>query len=123
MGQDEFERIQPVDLDVSGAAPTPATTAGRAVTASHGVWLALAALLLVAASVVFLLPRLVSHTARHSPASDDKATSAKAADKSAAPSSPSTVATPWEQAQIERQRAAAKSALDALIAVQFELQE
>jgi Tfp pilus assembly protein PilF len=119
MGQDDFERIHPADLDISATrTPAPAAQSSRS---THFALLALVALCIVAVLVVVLLPRILS------PAIKSPAPGAPSASAPAATSNPGAATasggTPWEQAQQERERSAAKSALDELLAVQFELQE
>lgn len=117
MGHDEFERIQPANLDISSPAAStapPARTGAR----PSPVVLLLVALLLLAAGVVFVLPDFVG---KPSAAPQVPASTSAAAGNTAAGTS--NAVSPWEKAQAERERAAAKTALDALLALQFELQE
>ena len=118
MGHDEFERIQPASLDISS--PAASTTPPARVAAQPSpVALLLVALLLVAAAVVFVLPEFVGEPSA-APAESAAAANAAAGSGAAAPAN---AVSPWEKAQAERERGAAKTALDALLALQFELQE
>ncbi len=116
MGHDEFERIQPASLDISSPAANTTPQARAGVRLSPVVLLV--ALLLLAAGVVFVLPDFVDKPSTAPPAP----ASTNAAAGNTAPGASNTVS-PWEKAQAERERAAAKTALDALLALQFELQE
>ena len=99
---------------------------------SQGAFLALGALLLIAAGVFFVLPDLLTPS-ESTPTTTVPGSSAPVAapgvaqTPTATPTSttPSSAAaqSPWQQAQADRERAAAKTALDALLALQYELQE
>jgi hypothetical protein len=122
MSQDDFERIQPAQIEIS----TPAV--GRIPQGRHGspvsaTAVAMTVLLLLAVGVVFVLPDIVAERkARDAPPATHAATGngAPAAAPGTASSAP---ASPWEEAQSQREREAAKAALDTLLGVQFALQE
>ncbi|MBP6381581.1 MAG: hypothetical protein KA321_02755 [Pseudomonadales bacterium] len=136
MSQDDFERIQPATLDIAAApvAAAPQARAGHARLHGPGPALALGLLLMIAAGVIFVLPGYLAErrtgtanlatatpgaTATPLPTSGSGSTSAAPAPAPA----PAASAAPYEQAQAERERAGAKSALDALLAAQYELQQ
>jgi hypothetical protein len=128
MSQDEFERIQPAAVDI-GAPAARTEPASRDAAKLPGAALLLAALVALAAAVIFVLPDIVAGrsaqpVAATSPASPAAAGAATAGGASPAPSPAlSPQGAPYAQAQAERERAAAKSALDALVATQYELQQ
>ena len=117
MGHDEFELIQPASLDISSPAAST-TPPARAGVRPSPVAVLLVALLLVAAGVVFVLPEFVGE-----PSTTPQAPSSTTTGAGNAPRGTGNAVSPWEKAQAERERAAAKTALDALLALQFELQE
>ncbi len=125
MSNHDFDRIQPAALDVAQD-PIPAAVVpqGRDGSSAQGAALLLGGLVLLAAAVVFVLPGYVSEAAAPAPRSAENpapADAAKAADRTA----PAATAgqSPWQQAQADRERAESKAALDALLAVQYGLQE
>jgi len=128
----DFDRIQPAALDMAPLASAPAAQlpAAQARSTSLGAFAVLGALLLLAAGVFFVLPDLLAPPAS-APAAATTATNTPGAPttspaaKTAAAAAPATsaVQSPWEQAQSDRERAAAKTALDALLSLQYELQE
>jgi len=126
MSQDDFERIQPASLDI--AAPTAAAAAppaaGRYVHLHvPGPALALGLLLAIAAGVIFVLPDYLAARRTGAASVAAPAPGTAVATPSAPPSSSAPAAAPYEQAQAERERAGAKSALEALLAAQYELQQ
>jgi len=121
MPQDDFERIQPAQIEISAPAINriPEARRGSPVSATA---VAMTVLLLLAVAVVFVLPDIVAgrkhqDTAAATPAPGNSTQSSSTASAPAAPSSP------WEEAQSQREREAAKAALDSLLGVQFTLQE
>lgn len=122
MGEHDFERIQPADLEISSSATSHLPQAREAKPIAAGTVLLLASLVLLAAGVIFLLPDLIGEVEPPPPATVTEGAPASPA-PAAAPRGTAGEAAPWQQAQTERERAAAKEVLDALLAVQFELQE
>jgi tetratricopeptide (TPR) repeat protein len=121
MGQEDFDRIQPASLDL-GVSAGGTSAAGDSRGQKRVIFLVLALLALTAAAVVFLLPRMIPETS----APEDPTAPISPASSAAPASRPAATspgAAPWEQAQAERERAAAKEALDVLLQRQFELQE
>ena len=127
MPEHDFDRIQPASLDLPVASPPNASVpTAREARPGAGAPLLIGLLVALAAAVVFLLPRFVGDSPAPAPTGTPGATSAPVA--AAAPSAPASRAapdaqSPWEEAQRERERAAAKQALDALLPIQFELEE
>lgn len=119
MIHDDFERIQPVAVDIARSpAPVPAGATRPALPVPA---LVIGALLLLAALVFFVLPDYVARQrATPAPASSAGAAAPPATGAQPAPAAP---ATPYAEAAAERERAAAKEALDALLAAQHELEE
>ncbi|MBK6278920.1 MAG: hypothetical protein IPF57_12645 [Gammaproteobacteria bacterium] len=125
MSQDDFERIQPATLDIAAPAEpvVPHTGARHARLHVPGPALALGVLLAIAAGVIFVLPDYVAKR-RGEPADVAAATPGTPGAPAATTATARTAtAAPYEQAQVERERAGAKSALDALLAAQYELQQ
>ncbi|MBK8993432.1 MAG: hypothetical protein IPM40_17985 [Gammaproteobacteria bacterium] len=126
MSQDDFERIQPATLDIAAPAEpvVPHTGARHARLHVPGPALALGVLLAIAAGVIFVLPDYVAKR-RGEPADVAAATPGTPGAPAATTATATATATaaPYEQAQVERERAGAKSALDALLAAQYELQQ
>jgi hypothetical protein len=137
MADTDFERIQPASLDELSAAPAPGMPSNPEIPAArearpvNAATLAIALLAVVALLVVFALPRFVGNApAPEGPpaqaATAGPAPGAAPARATAAPGAQAAAqggVTPWEQAQRERARAEAKTALDALLALQYELQQ
>ncbi len=132
MSDHDFERIQPAALDLAQpllVRVTPAEEA-RGSRASPGALYVLAALLVLAAGVFFVLPGLLSGPKGDTAAAPAETGGASApaqpqagAKPSPGPTTAAPAQSPWQQAQADRERADAKAALDALLALQYELQE
>lgn len=112
-----YNEIAPIDLDFSQLdgeqAPPAAESIGEQ---SKPGWMlpALGSLLLLALAVIFLLPRVVpSPTAAVKPNDDLATTPSQAIDEGS----------PWQEAQLAKQRQAAQQALEPLLDRQFELEE
>lgn len=130
MSDHDFERIQPAALDLAPVVSAPAAHVPPAQErhATKGAFAVLGLLLLLAAGVFFVLPGLLSRSASPQSAEERARPVAPAEPQMAAkPASPAAAASPsqspWQQAQADRERASAKAALDALLALQYELQE
>ena len=125
MSDHDFDRIQPAALDVAqGPIPTAALPQAREGSSAQGAVLLLGGLVLLAAAVVFVLPGYISKSAAPTPRSAEKSApsnAANAADRTAPAAAVGQ--SPWQQAQADRERAQSKAALDALLALQYELQE
>jgi hypothetical protein len=119
MPHDEFERIKPATYELSAPA-THAPDSSRAVMPVRGTALLLGALLVLAAAVIFVLPDIVAE--RSAPPTAGAAAAASPSAPAPQASGPAAAA-PYAQAQAERERAAAKTALDGLLATQYELQQ
>ncbi len=128
MPDHDFDRIQPAALDIAQPASTTASQVPlpQERNSSLGAFWVLGALLLLAAGVFFVLPDLLAppSTAAAAAAPGSTTPDRPAAPTAAKPPAAASPAqSPWEQAQADRERAAAKTALDALLALQYELQE
>ncbi|MCB1631079.1 MAG: hypothetical protein H7A12_03935 [Pseudomonadales bacterium] len=120
MSSDEFERIKPAKIDMAITPATGAVTASRASLPIPA--LVIGTLLLLAAAVFFLLPDYITRQRGPTVAATTPASSAAPqSDTGAATAQPSE--TPYAAATTERQRAAAKEALDAVLTLQHELQQ
>ncbi len=127
MPEHDFDRIQPASLDLPVAPPANASVpAAREARPGEGASLLIGLLVALAAAVVFLLPRFVGDPPAPAARESSGETSAPAAVTAPAPPASRTAPgaqSPWEEAQRERERTAAKQALDALLPIQFELEE
>lgn len=125
MPEHDFDRIQPASLDLPVASPvTPAIPPAREARPVEGATLLIGLLAALAVAVVFLLPRFVGEAPSPEAAPAPATAAAASTPPPAAPAaSPAAQQSPWEEAQRERERAAAKQALDALLPIQFELEE
>lgn len=112
------EEIKPLELDFSeldnAAVEAPLSSAK---TAEKPPWLlpSVAALLLLAAVVVFVLPKLVGPPKVSTDVTANP-------DTGAAPSSLPQEISPWQQAQLERERKAAQDVLELLLEKQADLE-
>lgn len=125
MSNEDFERIQPTQVDISPAPKTaPIATADS--TPPVAV-LVIGILLLLAAGVIFLLPDYV--TRRHAPTPATASTQAgesrtpSPAPPSAETDAGSTIQEPYAAAVDAGERNATKKALDALLLVRHEVEE
>jgi len=124
MSQDDFDQIRPADLqlniDSEHGEPVPAPPRRTGVNA--GIAIALTAAL--GAAAIILLPRLIGPSEQPVPAKVEQTSppASPVATPAARPEAPNGLS-PFEQAQRERERQLARDALDALLQLQFELEE
>jgi len=127
MAHDEFERIQPAAVDIGAPAARPQAAAARgADTRTPTAALLLAALAALAGLVIFVLPGYVSQREQASAPAAAQSPVPPAAPGTPAPAAapaPAASAAPFAEARNERERTAARSALDALLATQYEAQQ
>lgn len=126
MGQNDFDHITPARLDLNLDDDT-ALPGHRQRPSWQGYILAVFATLAVAGLAFLLLPRLITpvELAPRQGATNDAAIVQSGAADPARNRAQSTQPqiSPFEQAQRERERADAKTALDALLEIQFQLKE
>ncbi len=114
-----YHEIAPIDLDFSAldsAQAADSHTAALNVEQGRPSWMmpALAGLLLLVMAVVFLLPRMVQAPQASLDVNDGVV---------ATPAQPPEEASPWQEAQLAKQRNAAQQALEPLLDKQFDLEE
>ncbi|MEM8498811.1 MAG: hypothetical protein AAF542_12365 [Pseudomonadota bacterium] len=115
----DYHEIAPIDLDFSALDSVQASdnpVASSSEERGRPSWMvpALAALLLLALAVVFLLPRVVQAPQTSVDVNDQLVE---------APKRISDEASPWQEAQVAKQRSAAQQALEPLLDKQFDLEE
>ncbi len=113
-----YQEIAPIDLDFSALETDSAAGATElGAQAGRPGWIlpTVGALLVLALAVIFLLPRVVPPPQATSDPNDDVA--------SAAVETPAAESSPWQKAQMERERQAAQQALEPLLDKQFQLEE
>lgn len=121
MSNEEFDRIRPAAVDTARTLPPPQAAQGRSQLPVPA--LVIASLVLLAALVFFVLP---DYVARHNAVDTRPAGEASTSDPATTTpeqAAPAPAVSPYAAATAERQRAAAKEALDALLALQYELGE
>ena len=111
----EYETIQPVAVDISQHNAGAIELSDRA---RFLPWMILIALLCVLAAVILVLPALIDEPVTERLIVDQLPATPNA---QTPPRQPQI--SPWEQAQIEQAREAAKAALDSILETQFTLQE
>jgi tetratricopeptide (TPR) repeat protein len=119
--------VQPTPFEAPAPAPLAPRAGGHGSAPQRWVLPALAALLLVAAVVVFWLPGQVEERAPERPAagptSDTTIADPGSAAAAEAPAAVGPDTTPWNEAQLARLRKEAQDVLQQLLDIQFDLQE
>lgn len=134
MGQDDFEQIKPTSVDLNITRSEPIEDAQHSGGTFKNGAMAIIATVVLATAAWFLLPTIFAPSADNASSSSGQPAQASATPNigsqvssnqgtTAARQDQPTGISPFEQAQRERERGAAKDALDSLLEIQFRLQE
>lgn len=121
MSNEEFDRIHPAIVDTARTLPPPQAAHGHRQLPVPA--LVIAFLVLLAGLVFFMLPDYVAQRNAVAPRPAGEPPASAPATAPSGQAAPPSVVSPYAAATAERQRAAAKEALDALLALQYELGE
>jgi tetratricopeptide (TPR) repeat protein len=124
-GNADFSTIQPAAIDLTRRAPETSGTANAPASVKQQRWLwpTFSLLLLIATSVVFILPKLIEPTTLTSPPNNQAVSGTDQIVNQTAPQSAQAASSPWAEAQEARQRQQSQELLSQLLKLQKELED